>query len=163
MNKNNTEFKEWCQLYLSTQKTVAGVIPGRVLSGSRSCRCTVVRCGQFFGAALLAYGIYLLNLMAADGVRLLAALAATSALVHIALAIQSRTGALALLNLFAVPILFATAYAGQNVATVWLIVSFILHGSVTAVQLSSVDKNLSGSLFCWSVFNSAMALFLLPG
>jgi hypothetical protein len=134
---------------------------GHVWSDSRLCKSSALRCGQFLGAAILACGLYLLNLWSGDGVRLLVVLAATSALLYISLAVQSRTRALVLLNLFAVPILFATAYAGLHVATAWLIGSFFLHGSLIAYQLASVDKELVGGLFCWSIFNSAMALLLL--
>ena len=163
MNKMSIEFKKWYQVHSSSQENVGGMIVDHVLSGNWINRSTIIRCGQFLGAALFANALYLLNLWSGDGVRLLVALSATSALVYIGLAMQSRTGALAILNLIAVPILFATAYAGMNLATEWLIVSLILHGCVTAVQISSVDKELSGWLFSWSVFNSAMALFLLLG
>lgn len=159
MNKMSIEFKKWYQEYSPSHENTAG----HVFLRNLLCRGTAIRSGQFFGAALLAYGLYFLNLWSGDGVRLLVALAATSALVYIGLATQSRTGTLALLNLAAVPILVATAYAGMNVAADWLILSFILHGSLTAVQLSSVDKDLRGGLFCWSGFNGAMALLLLLG
>ncbi len=163
MKKETLEFKKWYQIYSSSQESSAGTMADHIWAGDLFCRCTIARCGQFFGAALFAYGLYFLNLLAGDGVRFLVALAATSSLVYIGLAMQSRTGTMAIFNLLAVPILFATAYAGLNIASEWLIVSYILHGSVTAVQLGSVDKDLSGGLFCWSVFNSAMALFLLLG
>ena len=162
MNKVITEFKKWHQVSSPSQESTGGTVAGHILSGNWIHRGTIIRCGHFLGAALLAGSLYLVNLWSADGVRLLVALSATSALVYIGLAMQSHTGVLALLNLLAAPIIFATAYAGMNV-TEWLIVSFILHGCVTAVQISSIDKDLSGWLFCWSVFNSAMALFLLLG
>ncbi len=157
------EFRKWHHVYSPSQQRTDRVMFGHVVSENLFCRCTLARCGQLLGAALLAYGFYFLNLWSGDGVRLLVALAATSTLLYIGMAIQSRTRALALLNLFAVPILFATAYAGMNVAAEWLILSLILHGSLSALQLSAVDKNLRGGLFCWSVFNSAMALLLLLG
>jgi len=157
------EIKKWSQIYSSSQQNSARVMSGHVLSEKLFCRFTLVRCGQALGAALLASGFYLLSSWAGDGVRLLVVFAATSALLSIGLAVQSRTKALALLNLLAAPLLFATAYAGMMVAAEWLIVSFILHGSLTALQFSSVDKDLAGGLFCWSVFNSTMALLLLLG
>ena len=160
MNKMSIEFKKWYQVHSPSQENSGRIMAGQVLSG-KWIRGAAIRCGQFLGAALLANGLYLLNLWSGGGVWLLAAFSATSALVYIGLAMQSRTGTLALLNLFAAAILFATAYAGMTVAAEWLIVSFILHGCVTSMQLSSVDKDLSGCLFCWSVFNSAMALLLL--
>lgn len=163
MKKEIIEFKKGPQIYSPSQEIPAGVISGHILTGNLSRRRTIARCGQFFVAALLAGGLYFLNLWAGGGGWLLAALAATSAFAYVGLAIESRTVFLALLNLFAAPILFATAYAGMSIASEWLIVSFLLHGSVTAVQLSSIDKDLSGALLFWSAFNSAMALFLLLG
>lgn len=163
MNKLSIEFNKWCQICSPSQNNSDGVVTDHVLSEHLFCRCTVVRCVQVIGTALIAGGFYLLNLWSGDGVRLLVALAATSALLYIGLAVLSQTRTLVLLNLLAVPILFSAAYAGMNVAAEWLISSFILHGSLTALQLSSVDKDLSDNLFCWSVFNSAMALLLLLG
>ena len=146
-----------------SQENTIWALAGHILSENLFCRGTLVRCVQFCGAALLASGLYLLNLWCGDGVRLLVALAAVSAVLYIGLAVQSQTRTLVLLNLLAVPILFMTAYAGLNVASEWLIVSFLLHSSLIAVQLSSVDKDLHDGLFCWSVFNSAIALLLLLG
>ena len=163
MNKVITEFKKWYQVSLPSQENAGGAVADHLLSGNWTYRGTIIRCGQLLGASLFAGALYLLNFWSGDGVRLLVALSATSALVYIGLAMQSRTGVLALLNLLAAPIIFATAYAGMNVVTEWLIVSYILHGCVTAVQISSIDRGLSGWLFSWSVFNSAMALLLLLG
>ncbi len=163
MNKLSIEFNKWCQICSPSQNNSDGVVTDHVLSEKLFCRCTVVRCVQVIVTALIAGGFYLLNLWSGDGVRLLVALAATSALLYIGLAVLSQTRTLVLLNLLAVPILFAAAYAGMSVAAEWLISSFILHGSLTALQLSSVDKDLSNSLFFWSVFNSVMALLLLLG
>jgi hypothetical protein len=161
MNKISIEFKKWYQVHSSSQVSASGIMDGHILPRNWISISAIIRCGQFIGSALLAGGLCLMNIWTGDGVRLLVVLSATSALVYIGLAMQSRTGAFALLNLIAVPSLFATAYAGMNVAAEWLIISFILHGSVCAVQISSLDKDLSNWLFCWSVFNSVMALFLL--
>lgn len=163
MNKIGFEIKKWHQTYSPSHQSVAGIMSGHLFSGNLISRTVAVRSSQFLGAALLAYGLYLLNIWAGDGVRLLVALSATSALLYVGLAIQSRTLTLALLNLLAVPSLFAAAYAGMNIAAEWLIASFILHGSITALQRSSVDNDVSGGLFCWAVFNGAMAFFLLLG
>ena len=157
------EIKKWNQIYSPAQQNTSGAMVGHVLAEKLFCRATLVRCGQVFGAALLATGFYQLNSWVNDGVRLLVIFAAISALLYIGLALQSQTKALALLNLLAGPLLFATAYAGMTVAGEWLVVSFILHGSLTALQFTSVDKDLGGGLFCWSIFNSAMALLLLLG
>jgi len=163
MYKSNVEFKKWCQIYLPSEERSAGAKFVHKLTGNLLNAHTLVRCGQLIVAALFAGGFYLLNLWSGDGVRLLAALAATSSFIYVGMAIQSRTGTLALLNLFAVPILFATAYAGMSVASGWLIISFAFHGSISAVQRSSIDEDLRGGLFFWSAFNSAMALILLLG
>lgn len=163
MSEESTELKKWYQACSLSHKAPVGVMSGHLLAGNSICRCTVIQWGQFVVAALLAGGVWLLNLWCGDGVRLLVALAATSAFIYIGLAILSRTGTLVFLNLIAVPIIFATAYAGLNVATEWLIISFTMHGSLTAVQLSSIGEDLSGCLFFWSAFNSAMVLFLLLG
>ena len=162
--KNETiEFKKWNQIYSPSQPGTTEIIPGHALSESLLNRAVLVRCSQILGAVLLACGLYFLNLWTGDGMRLLVAMSAVSAFLYIGLALQSRTKAMALLNLLAVPILFATACTGLNVAATWLIASFILHGSLSGMQLSSIDKDLRGGLFCWSVFNSAMALLLLLG
>ena len=163
MRKEIIEDKKWYQIYSYSHESNAGVIVDHILTRDLFCQRTIIRCGQFLVAALLDGGLYLLNTWFGDGVWFLSSLAATSAFVYIGLAIQSRTAALVLLNIFASPIIFATAYAGMGVATGWLIVSFISHGSVTIVQLSSIDKDLRSLLLFWSAFNSAMALFLLFG
>ena len=157
------ESKKWDWTYAPSQKNTPFAQAGHLLSESLLSRGTLARSGQLFGTALLAYGFYFLNLWAGEGTLLLVALAATSAFLYVGLALQSRTRALVLLNLFAVPILFVTAYVGMTVAAEWLVLSFILHGSITALQLSAVDKDLRGGLFCWLVFNVAMALLLLLG
>jgi hypothetical protein len=160
MNKTNVELKKSCQIYLASEKHSSTAKFDHILTGDMFNAHTLVRCGQLIATALIAGGVYLLNLWSGDGVRLLAALAATSSLIYIGLAIQSRSGVLALINLLAVPILFTSAYAGMSISTGWLIVSFLLHGCVTAVQFSTVVNDLRGGLFFWSVFNGAMALFL---
>lgn len=125
-------------------------------------RKTMVRCGQILGAILFAGGFYLINLWSADGVRFLVALSATCALLYICLAVESRSGVLALFNLLASAILFMTASAGM-IVTEWLIISFTLHGSVTAVQHSYFDNDLRGWMFCWTAFSFTLAMFLLLG
>ena len=157
------ELKKWYWAHSPSLENSTWALASQRLSEYLFCKGTVIRCGQFLAAVLLAGGIYLLNLWSGDGVRLLVVLAAVSAFLYIGLAMQSRTRTLALLNLIAIPILFMTAYAGLNGAAIWLIVSFILHGSFSAGQLSAVDKDLHGGLFCWSVFNSEMALLLFLG
>ena len=161
MRKEIIEFKNWHQTYSSSQESPVRVILDHILAGDLFSRHAIARCGQFFAAALLAGGLYLTTFWSGGGVWLPVALAATSAFVYIGLAMQCRTGAQALLNLLAAPIIFATAYAGMSVGTGWLVISFILHGSVAAVQLSAIDKGLRGFLLFWSAFNSAMALFLM--
>jgi hypothetical protein len=162
--KNETiEFKKWNQIYLPSQPGTSEIIPGHALSEWLFNRVVLVRCIQILGAVLLSCGLYFLNLWTGDGMRLLVAMSAVSAFLYIGLALQSRTKSLALLNLLAIPILFATACTGLNAASAWLIASFILHGSLSAVQLSTVNQDLRGGLLCWSVFNSAMALLLLLG
>jgi hypothetical protein len=163
MNKTSVEYKKWRQIYSPEQGSSAGLMSDYVWTENLFSRQTIVRSALSFVAALFAGGLYLLNLWSGDGVWLLAAFAATSVFVYIGLAIQSRTGFLVLLNVLAVPIVFAAAYAGMSVASEWLIFSFMLHGCVAAVQLASSDKDLKGFLFFWSVFSSAMALFLLLG
>ena len=157
MIKASIEFKNRDQVHSPSQENVGS----HILSGNWICRGTGIRCGQILGSTMFAGGVYLLNLWSDDGQRLLVALSAISALAYISLAMQSRTGIMALLNLLAVPILFTTAYAGMGVATEWVIVSFILHGCITMVQVASVDKNLRDVLFCRAAFNSSMAVFLL--
>lgn len=163
MNKSTIEFKKWYQICLQSEESTARAKPGHELIPTSSGRLTIVKCGQFFSSVLAAGGFYLLNRWSGDGVWLLAALAASSAFVYIGLAMLSRTRAMALLNVMAMPFIFASAFAGMTAAGGWLAVSYILHGSVTAVQLSSVDEGLSGCLFFWSVFCSAMTLLLLLG
>ncbi len=161
MSKENAEFQKWHQPGTPAAESSTLARFGQVLSEAHIGWTTMVRCGQFLGAVLLARGFTSLAFWSGDSLRLLAALAATSALLYIGLAVQSRNGFQGLLNLLALPILFATAYAGLQVAVEWLILSFVLHGILTAVQLASAPKDMRGGMFCWSVFNSVMALFLL--
>jgi hypothetical protein len=162
MNKTSIDFKKWSQICLPSEENPNRVKSDLISIENLSGRPTIAQCGQFSVAAMFAGGFYLLNIRSGDGVWLLAALAATSTFVYVGLAMQSRTGTMALFNLLAIPIIFATAYAGMSAAG-WLIFSFLLHGSITALQLSSLDKGLTGGLFFWSAFNSTMALFLLLG
>jgi hypothetical protein len=162
MKKNIIESQIWHQIN-SSQESSTKDLPDHILVGKMHRKCTLEHCGHFFVAALLAGGVYFMNLWTGDGLWLLAALAATSAFVYIGLAIQSQTGSLVLLNLIAAPFLFASAYAGMIVAPGWLIVSFLLHGSVSAVQLATIERDLRSFMLIWSAFNSAMALFMLLG
>lgn len=162
MNKTNIDFKKWSQIYLSSEESPDRVKTNLISTGDLSGRLTIAKCGQFSVAALFAGGLYLLNIRFGGGVWVLAALAGASTFVYVGVAMQSRTRAMALLNLLAIPIIFATAYAGMSDAG-WLIFSFLLHSSITSLQLSSVDKDLSSGLFLWSAFNSTMALLLLLG
>jgi len=162
MNKISAEINKWHRVCWPSQDRTSRLTSDHVFSGIRINRETIVRCGQFSGAVLIAVGFYLPNLWSDDGMRLLVTLSATCALLYIGLAVESRSGALALFNLLAAPILFMTAYAGM-IVTEWLILSFILHGSVTAVQHSYFDNDLRGWMFCWTVFSSTLAVFLLLG
>ena len=163
MDINRYETKNVHQLFSTSHKNVAVAAADYVSSGKWSCRCSALRCGQFLVAVFLANGLYFLAQWSGDTVQGLAAFAATSAFVYIGLAIQSKRAALALLNVIVVPIVFAAAYAGFNGAPEWLTISFVLHGSITALQVESVDTDLSNGLFLWSFFNSTMTILLLLG
>jgi hypothetical protein len=162
MNKDRTLLKKWHQSFTPSQNGTSG-FSVHSFSETLISKGTLVRVSQLTGATLLAYWFFRLNLWTDDGVRLLAVLAATSALVYLWLALESHSKTQALLNLVAVPILFAAGYAGVSAAVGWLIASFILHGNITALQISACDKEMRGGLFCWSVFNTALAIFLLLG
>jgi hypothetical protein len=163
MDINRCERKNLHPLFSTSHKNVAVAEVDVVSLGKLSCRCSAQRVGQLLVAAMLAGGLHFLAQWSGDVVQALAAFAAISAFGNIGLAMESKRAAQALLNVIAVPIVFAAAYAGFNGAPEWLTISFVLHGSITALQIESVDKELRGGLFLWSVFNSTMSILLLLG
>jgi len=103
-------------------------------------------------AALTAGILHHLATGSGDVAALLNVMAAIAAFAYIGLAIQSRNGTQALLNVLAAPVIFAAAYTGFLGDPAWLTVSFTLHGIISALQIKHVDKDLQAILIPWAVF-----------
>jgi hypothetical protein len=124
------------------------------------CRICCGYCGQFTVAALAAGLVHRLATRSGDIADMLNVLAAISAFAFIGLAMQSRRGTQALLNVLAAPIIFAAAYAGFLGDAAGLIISFALHAIISALQITLVDRDLQTILFLWTLFSAVMVVLL---
>lgn len=109
----------------------------------------------------LALATYLFLVPLAYGSNFLSAVAGTSSLLFVVFLIESPTLPRRLLNLFAIPLIFACAHASLNGAAVMLIVAFLLQALVAAIQMSGQQEERKAQLFCWTVYNLSLALLLL--
>lgn len=116
---------------------------------------------QALAAFSVALGSYLLLVPLPHGGNFLAAVAGTSSLLFMVFLLESATLARRLLNLFAIPLIFACAYASLHGAGGLIVVAFLLQALVAAVQLSGQTEERKGQLYFWTIFNLSLALLLL--
>ena len=90
----------------------------------------------------------------------LAALAGTSALLLIVFAIESSNVTTMLLNLLAVPLVFALAYASLGGSDSFLIAAFAVQALVVANQIMGAESTLKKEFYCWTLYNASLALLI---